>query len=116
MTPLKMLIDARSVESLSLSSAGVPVGDGTGGAAETAEGAGFTIGGMLRQRLDGDSIASSGKACRQFEQLLARNAQALRDGRPAPVGGPPRQQPGALKGGEREGPLVRKMAELVDGQ
>ena len=115
MTPVKMLIDARSVESLSLSSAGVPVGDGTGGAAETAEGAGFTIGGMLRQRLDGDSIASSGKACRQFEQLLARNAQALRDGRPAPVGGPPRQQPGALKGGEREGPLVRKMAELVDG-
>ena len=44
MTPLKMLIDARSVESLSLSSAGVPVGDGTGGAAETAGGAAGTAG------------------------------------------------------------------------
>ena len=39
------------------------------------------------QGLPVEQIKSSPKACRAFEQLLVRNAQQLRDGRPPPAGG-----------------------------
>ena len=62
--------DLRSVQSLDLSH------DHEGGDANE-EAAGFSISGMVRQQLGRDVIKSSAKACKQFEQLLARNKQRL---------------------------------------